>query len=53
MIRSEFLLLHEVTNGPFDRSLPEYAPLARREDDPESINDYVRRLALKLAADRV
>ena len=50
VIRSEFLLMHEVTNGPFDRRLTEYAPFAPGEDNPASINDYGRRLALQLAA---
>ena len=53
VIRSEFLLMHEVTNGPFDRRLTEYAPFAPDEDDPESIKDYGQRLELQLAAHRV
>ena len=53
VIRSELLVMHEVTNGPFDRRLTEYATFAPGEDDPESINDYGRRLALQLAAHRI
>jgi len=49
LIKSDLLVMHEVTNGPFDRRLTEYAPFAPGEDDPESINDYGRRLTLQLA----
>lgn len=50
VIRSDLLVMHEVTNGPFDRRLTEYAPFAPGEEDPESINDYGRRLIVQLAA---
>lgn len=50
VIRSDLLVMHEVTNGPFDRRLTEYAPFAPGEEDPESINDYGRRLTVQLAA---
>ena len=53
VIKSEFLLVHEVTNGPFDRRLTEYAPFAPGEENVEVINDYGRRLALQLAAHRI
>ena len=53
VIKSEFLLMHEVTNGPFDRRLTEYAPFAPGEENVEVINDYGRRLALQLAAHRI
>ena len=49
VIRSELLVMHEVTNGPFDRRLTEYAPFAPGEEDPELIDDYVQWLTLQLA----
>lgn len=48
VIRSELLVIHEVTNGPFDRCLTEYAPFAPGEEDFESIIDYGRRLTVQL-----
>jgi cupin fold WbuC family metalloprotein len=50
VIRSELLVMHEVTNGPFDRRLTEYAPFAPDEQDPELIKDYEQRLSLQLVA---
>lgn len=50
VIRSDLLVMHEVTNGPFDRRSTEYAPFAPGEEDPKSINDYCRRLTVQLSA---
>jgi cupin fold WbuC family metalloprotein len=50
VIRSELLVMHEVTNGPFDRRLTEYAPFAPGEEDPELVIDYGVRLALQLTS---
>ena len=49
VIRSELLVMHEVTNGPFDRRLTEYAPFAPGEEDPALIDDYSGWLTLQLA----
>jgi cupin fold WbuC family metalloprotein len=45
MIRSEMLVIHEVTNGPFDRRLTEFAPFAPGEDDPAAVAAYYTQLA--------
>lgn len=50
LIRSELLVMHEVTNGPFDRELTEYAPFAPDEKDLELIKNYEQRLSLQLVA---
>ena len=42
--------MHEVTNGPFDRRLTEYAPFAPDEQNPKLIKDYEQRLSLQLVA---
>lgn len=45
MIRSEMLVMHEVTNGPFDRQLTEFAPFAPGEDDSAAVAAYRTQLA--------
>ena len=37
VVRSDFLVMHEVTNGPFDKSDTFYASFAPSEDDAESV----------------
>jgi len=49
IIRSELLVIHEVTNGPFDRRLTEYAPFAPSEENFDLIRDYRQRLELQLS----
>jgi cupin fold WbuC family metalloprotein len=45
LIRSEFLVLHEVTNGPFDRDRTVQAPFAPREDQIDQARDYMKRVS--------
>ena len=41
IIRSEVLVFHETTNGPFDRSDTEFAPWAPTGDDPVAVQAYL------------
>ena len=45
LIRTEFLVIHEVTNGPFDRDRTVLAPFAPPEDKPDQARDYLRRVS--------
>jgi cupin fold WbuC family metalloprotein len=45
LIRSDLLVLHEVTNGPFDRRLTEFAPFAPEESDHAAAAAYRMRIA--------
>lgn len=45
LIRSDHLVLHEVTNGPFDRRLTEFAPFAPDESDHAAAQAYRARIA--------
>lgn len=45
LIRSEFLVVHEVTNGPFDRARTVLAPFAPPEDQTEQARDYMKRVS--------
>lgn len=52
LIRTDFLVLHEITNGPFDRDRTIQAPFAPAEDDVEAARDYLSHLASAAAAHR-
>ena len=41
LIRSEFLVFHETTNGPFDRSDTIFAPWAPDDGDVNSVTSYI------------
>jgi len=43
-IRSETLVLHETTNGPFQPSDTTFAPWAPEESDPASVANFMNRL---------
>jgi len=45
LIRSEFLVVHEVTNGPFDRERTVLAPFAPFEDEADRARDYMKRVS--------
>jgi cupin fold WbuC family metalloprotein len=45
LIRSELLVIHEVTNGPFARDRTVLAPFAPSEDEADSARDYMKRVA--------
>jgi cupin fold WbuC family metalloprotein len=49
LVRSTFLVMHEVTNGPFRREETVFAPWAPSEDDPATAVEYLRGLAARLA----
>ena len=47
LINSPVLVLHEITNGPFDRLQSDYASFSPEEENTES-NEYIRRLRLQV-----
>ncbi len=49
LIRSEYLVMHEVTNGPFRREETVFAPWSPEEGDAAGIDDYLRLLDERLA----
>jgi cupin fold WbuC family metalloprotein len=44
LITSDFLIFHEITNGPFNRADTIYAPWAPEETDPAAILPFVEKL---------
>lgn len=48
LVRSDFFLFHETTNGPFKPSDTVYAPWAAEEGDTESVRRFQRELLLKV-----
>lgn len=49
LIRSEFLVVHEVTNGPFARDRTVLAPFAPPEDQADRARDYMKRVSDQVA----
>lgn len=49
LIRSEYLVVHEVTNGPFQRERTMMAPFAPDEDHPEEAAAYMRHVGEQVA----
>lgn len=49
LIHTEFLVVHEVTNGPFDRDRTVLAPFAPPESDVDEARDYMSRLSETIA----
>lgn len=49
LIRSDCLVVHEVTNGPFARDRTVLAPFAPSEERQEAARDYMRRVAEQVA----
>ncbi len=45
LIRTDYLVVHEVTNGPFDRDRTVLAPFAPSEDEVHQVRDYMRRVS--------
>jgi cupin fold WbuC family metalloprotein len=41
IIRSEILVFHETTNGPFDKTASLFAPWAPQDDDMNSVADFM------------
>lgn len=52
LIRSEFLLVHEVTNGPFDRDRTVYAPFAPPEEQADQAREYMKLVAARVEQHR-
>jgi cupin fold WbuC family metalloprotein len=44
LIRSDVLVFHEITNGPFDRSNTVFAPWAPADHDTAAVEHYVEKL---------
>ena len=49
LIRSDFLVMHEVTNGPFDPKQSAPAPFAPPEDQAAAAGQYMRRVRDQVA----
>jgi len=45
LVRSEMLVMHEVTNGPFDKEKAILAPFAPKEDSDEAVREYMNRVS--------
>lgn len=52
LIRSEVLVFHETTNGPFRREDTFFAPWAPEESDPVACGEFTARLAREVAERR-
>lgn len=50
LITSEFLVFHEITNGPFRREETIFAPWAPEESDPVACSEFQTRIARDVAA---
>ena len=50
IIRSEMLIVHEVTNGPFRQTATDYAPFAPREDEVAAVASYIDELTQRVDA---
>ncbi len=50
LILSEFLVFHEITNGPFRREETIFAPWAPEESDPVACGEFQARVAREVAA---
>ena len=50
LISSEFLVFHEITNGPFRREETVFAPWAPEESDPVACSEFQARVAREVAA---
>ncbi len=49
LIRSDYLIVHEVTNGPFDRERTVLATFAPTEDREEEARAYMQRVSAQVA----
>ncbi len=49
LIRTECLVIHEVTNGPFVRDGTVLAPFAPPEDQTDAVRDYMQRVSDQVA----
>lgn len=44
VVRSEYAIFHEITNGPFDKKKTVYAPWSPEEDDEKDIADFIKKV---------
>jgi len=49
IIRSDVLVFHETTNGPFDRKDTVFAPWAPEDDDVDSVSIFMADLDRKIS----
>lgn len=49
LIRSDFLVVHEVTNGPFDRDQTVLASFAPNEGQSDETRDYIKQVSIQVA----
>lgn len=49
LIRSDILIVHEITNGPFRREGTRFAPFAPEEGNVDGVADYWRQLLSQVA----
>jgi cupin fold WbuC family metalloprotein len=49
LIRSDYLVMHEVTNGPFARDGTILAPFAPPENQADAVRDYMHRVSEQVA----
>jgi cupin fold WbuC family metalloprotein len=50
LIRSDILIVHEITNGPFIRGGTRFASFAPEESDADGIADFLRQLQSRVAS---
>jgi len=48
LIKSDILVFHEITNGPFKREDTVFAPWSPKDDDKEGVKNFMRELRGKL-----
>ena len=49
LIHTDFLVIHEVTNGPFDRAGSVLADFAPAETDLDAVREYMQRVSAQVA----
>jgi cupin fold WbuC family metalloprotein len=52
IVRSEVLVFHETTDGPFNRADTVFAPWAPADADPEAVSAFLSALENKISTDR-
>jgi cupin fold WbuC family metalloprotein len=49
LIRTDYIVIHEATNGPFDRDGTIFAAFAPTEEEPKKVQEYLKRLSGQIA----
>ena len=47
IIHSDILVMHEITNGPFEQDQSVYASFSPEEDDAEAVIQFIETLSIK------